>query len=34
MHGGNGLSEEFQVMRHVMNLGTVNTYEAPATRMR
>ena len=27
MHGGNGISEEFQVMRHVMNLETVNTYE-------
>ncbi|MGH1350372.1 MAG: acyl-CoA dehydrogenase [Methyloligellaceae bacterium] len=27
MHGGNGISEEFQIMRHVMNLETVNTYE-------
>ena len=27
MHGGNGISEEFQVMRHAMNLETVNTYE-------
>jgi len=27
MHGGNGISEEYQVMRHVMNLETVNTYE-------
>jgi len=27
MHGGNGISEEFQVMRHMMNLETVNTYE-------
>ncbi len=27
MHGGNGISEEFQVIRHVMNLETVNTYE-------
>ncbi|WP_370337675.1 acyl-CoA dehydrogenase [Parvularcula marina] len=27
MHGGNGISEEFQVMRHLMNLETVNTYE-------
>jgi glutaryl-CoA dehydrogenase len=27
MHGGNGISEEYQVMRHVMNLKTVNTYE-------
>jgi glutaryl-CoA dehydrogenase len=27
MHGGNGISEEFQVMRHMCNLETVNTYE-------
>jgi glutaryl-CoA dehydrogenase len=27
MHGGNGISAEYQVMRHVMNLETVNTYE-------
>lgn len=27
MHGGNGISEEFQIMRHMMNLETVNTYE-------
>ncbi|MEO0379190.1 MAG: acyl-CoA dehydrogenase [Pseudomonadota bacterium] len=27
MHGGNGISGEFQVMRHMMNLETVNTYE-------
>ncbi|AZQ68593.1 acyl-CoA dehydrogenase [Silicimonas algicola] len=27
MHGGNGISEEYQVIRHVMNLETVNTYE-------
>ena len=27
MHGGNGISEEFQVMRHIVNLETVNTYE-------
>jgi glutaryl-CoA dehydrogenase len=27
MHGGNGISEEYQVMRHLMNLETVNTYE-------
>ena len=27
MHGGNGISEEFQVMRHMNNLETVNTYE-------
>jgi len=27
MHGGNGISEDFQVMRHMTNLETVNTYE-------
>ena len=27
MHGGNGISAEFQVMRHAANLETVNTYE-------
>ncbi|APG62265.1 acyl-CoA dehydrogenase [Sphingorhabdus lutea] len=27
MHGGNGISEEYQVMRHMTNLETVNTYE-------
>lgn len=27
MHGGNGISEEYQVMRHMCNLETVNTYE-------
>jgi glutaryl-CoA dehydrogenase len=27
MHGGNGIAEEFHVMRHMMNLETVNTYE-------
>lgn len=27
MHGGNGISEEFHVIRHMMNLETVNTYE-------
>ena len=27
MHGGNGISEDFQVMRHMCNLETVNTYE-------
>ena len=27
MHGGNGISEEFQVIRHMINLETVNTYE-------
>ncbi|MEO1798047.1 MAG: acyl-CoA dehydrogenase [Pseudomonadota bacterium] len=27
MHGGNGIQEEYQVMRHAANLETVNTYE-------
>jgi glutaryl-CoA dehydrogenase len=27
MHGGNGISDEFQIMRHMINLETVNTYE-------
>ena len=27
MHGGNGISEEFHVIRHMVNLETVNTYE-------
>ncbi len=27
MHGGNGISAEFHVMRHAINLETVNTYE-------
>ncbi len=27
MHGGNGISEEYHVMRHSQNLETVNTYE-------
>ncbi len=27
MHGGNGISESFPVMRHMINLETVNTYE-------
>jgi len=27
MHGGNGISNEYGVMRHMMNLETVNTYE-------
>lgn len=27
MHGGNGISDEYQVIRHVMNLEAVNTYE-------
>jgi glutaryl-CoA dehydrogenase len=27
MHGGNGISDEYVVMRHMLNLETVNTYE-------
>jgi len=27
MHGGNGVSDEYHVMRHLMNLEAVNTYE-------
>ena len=27
MHGGNGISEEYQVIRHMVNLEAVNTYE-------
>ena len=27
MHGGNGISDEYHVIRHAMNLETVNTYE-------
>ncbi|MEP0962102.1 MAG: acyl-CoA dehydrogenase [Roseobacter sp.] len=27
MHGGNGISDEYSVIRHVMNLEAVNTYE-------
>ena len=27
MHGGNGISDDFPVMRHMVNLETVNTYE-------
>lgn len=30
MHGGNGIMEDFGVMRHVMNLETVKTYEGTA----
>ncbi len=30
MHGGNGISEEYQVIRHAVNLETVNTYEGTA----
>lgn len=27
LHGGNGISDEFHVIRHMMNLEAVNTYE-------
>ncbi len=27
MHGGNGIQEDYQIMRHLTNLETVNTYE-------
>lgn len=27
MHGGNGIQEDYKVMRHLMNMETVNTYE-------
>ncbi len=27
MHGGNGISDEFHIIRHVMNLEAINTYE-------
>ena len=27
MHGGNGIADEYQVIRHVLNLESVNTYE-------
>ncbi len=27
MHGGNGIADEFHIMRHAINLETVNTYE-------
>ena len=27
MHGGNGIADEYHVMRHMVNLETVNTYE-------
>jgi glutaryl-CoA dehydrogenase len=27
MHGGNGINDEFHVIRHMMNLEAVNTYE-------
>ena len=27
MHGGNGIMDEYHVIRHVLNLESVNTYE-------
>lgn len=30
MHGGNGIMDEFQVIRHMLNLETVKTYEGTA----
>jgi glutaryl-CoA dehydrogenase len=33
MLGGNGISDEYHVIRHSMNLEAVNTYEAPMTSM-
>ena len=27
MHGGNGIADEFHIIRHMMNLEAVNTYE-------
>ena len=27
MHGGNGISDEYPVIRHMLNLEAVNTYE-------
>jgi glutaryl-CoA dehydrogenase len=27
MHGGNGIADEFHIIRHVMNLEAVNTYQ-------
>jgi glutaryl-CoA dehydrogenase len=27
IHGGNGISDDFHVIRHMLNLETVNTYE-------
>lgn len=30
MHGGNGITEDYQIMRHMVNLETVKTYEGTA----
>ena len=27
IHGGNGIAEEYHILRHAVNLETVNTYE-------
>jgi len=27
MHGGNGISDEYHIIRHMLNLEAVNTYE-------
>ena len=32
MHGGNGISDEYHVIRRAMNLETVNTYEGRHAR--
>jgi glutaryl-CoA dehydrogenase len=34
MHGGNGIADEFDVIRHMLNLETVNTYEGRTTSTR
>lgn len=31
MLGGNGISDEYHIIRHVMNLESVNTYEGKST---
>lgn len=31
MLGGNGISDEYHIIRHVMNLEAVNTYEGKST---
>ena len=31
IHGGNGISDEYHIIRHCMNLEAVNTYEAQVT---
>lgn len=33
MLGGNGISDEYHVIRHLMNLETVNTYEGTKARI-